>query len=438
MKLNFLWLVLAIAPTSLFAQTTVVIDPVAGTTLTVYENTPLQGLKENKAATEVNVGDDGRANVPLPFLFPFYGEEFNSSWMHSNGAVNFSNTYYNFCCNGSNLVTYSNDNINYSIMPMWTDLMSKDNQTYYLGTDSSMTYGWYGVTEYGTHNSNAFEVTIYDTGNITFSYDHANVKNHVVTIGLVGDINSDEYVQLYTGTGYNLDSTMDIQVGVDPCILNPLYSSSCAGYQQAYHNYQCSINPLYDSQCPDYESAHFIYECQQNPLYDRECIGFEEAYVIDNQDTDIPTTEQLLTTTTFTIDSIIAEEPVLIQEQLLEDSIEDVFTETVEAEVVIKEVLGTSKDKKEAISEKVAELKKELASAKTTKEQMKIQSQLVVLMAYVPSFEAYTTTLPDASFYSNEQIYQGNHIADTRSGLRMGLASELKYNEMLTQQYERE
>lgn len=50
----------------------------------------------------------------------------------------------------------------------------------------------------------------------------------------------------------------------------------------------------------------------------------------------------------------------------------------------------------------------------------------------------YTIALPDrADFYQAREVYRRTFVPDSRRGLRMGLASELKFNEMVDQQYNR-
>jgi len=69
-----------------------------------------------------------------------------------------------------------------------------------------------------------------------------------------------------------------IQYTPDQCVLNPLYSTSCTGYQQAYFDQQCSLNPLYSTQCPGYAQAYYDQQCSINPLYDSGCTGYAAAY----------------------------------------------------------------------------------------------------------------------------------------------------------------
>lgn len=64
----------------------------------------------------------------------------------------------------------------------------------------------------------------------------------------------------------------------DPCLANPLSSTTCSGYQQAYHDQQCSVNPLYMSDCPGYAAAYQTQQCTANPLYSPSCPGYTQAY----------------------------------------------------------------------------------------------------------------------------------------------------------------
>jgi len=66
------------------------------------------------------------------------------------------------------------------------------------------------------------------------------------------------------------------------CSLNPLYNNQCQGYAEAYYSQQCSLNSLYDSGCPGYAQAYFTQQCSLNPLYNQSCPGYAQAY-FDNQ-----------------------------------------------------------------------------------------------------------------------------------------------------------
>jgi hypothetical protein len=64
----------------------------------------------------------------------------------------------------------------------------------------------------------------------------------------------------------------------DPCLSDPLSSTSCSGYAEAYKTQQCSMNSLYDSSCPGYESAYLTQQCSFNTLYSPSCPGYTVVY----------------------------------------------------------------------------------------------------------------------------------------------------------------
>jgi hypothetical protein len=66
------------------------------------------------------------------------------------------------------------------------------------------------------------------------------------------------------------------------CSINTLYSPSCPGYTTAYYNYQCTISPLYDKGCPGYAEAYFNQQCKIDSLYSQKCEGYATAYAIAN------------------------------------------------------------------------------------------------------------------------------------------------------------
>lgn len=183
------------------------------------------------------MGDDSNVSVPLGFAFPYFGKSFTESWMYSNGAVSFlgGNVPGGFCCSGQNLATLSNTSYNYSIVPLWTDLIAIQGGSHYtLGTSTSMTYGWYGVSEYyDSRSRNNFEVKIDNTGLVDVKFSGAMVNWHAATSGFIGDISRGEYYQYYHGNGFNsgpFSYTLGgTPVAPDPCKDNP-YAYGCPGY----------------------------------------------------------------------------------------------------------------------------------------------------------------------------------------------------------------
>jgi len=251
---------------------------------------PLQEIKNNPAATLHNLGDDGWANVPLPFTFPFYGQSFTDSTMYSNGAVQFganrSASNNSFCCQGLPLsLTTLGSQYNYSIMPLWTDLIGAEGNNHYsLGTSNTMTYGWYGIQQFGRpNNRSSFELKIDSTGGIDMRWSGAMVTANPVTIGTIGDSSKGEFTQNYFSTsGINITGLTQLSTGIgaiDMCMINPLSSPTCPNYTTAYTSQQCLINVLYDPTCPGYSQAYFNQQCGLNALYNESCPGYATAYL---------------------------------------------------------------------------------------------------------------------------------------------------------------
>lgn len=257
---------------------------------------PLQNINNNPAATQYQLWDDGYANVPLPFNFPFFGKTFNNSTMYSNGAVQFgppvsgfpaNNT---FCCSGITIDRNTPSAYNYSILMMQDDLYGSTGANHYsLGTSNTMTYGWYNVERLGRpENKTSFELKIDSTGGIDMRWSGALISWSSPAIGIIGDASKGEFSVLQQGglpsntlsitglTQWTTGQTPDITI--DPCTTNPLYSQTCAGYEAAYTQQQCSTNPLYSTTCSGYQAAYTQQQCSVNPLYSTTCSGYQAAY----------------------------------------------------------------------------------------------------------------------------------------------------------------
>lgn len=281
------------------AKAQIVTIPIPGSplSLNVMANPqPLQNIYNNPAATPYQLWDDGWANVPLPFTFPFFDKTFNNSTMYSNGAVQFgppvtgfpsNNT---FCCSGITIDRNTPSAYNYSILMMQDDLYgATGNNHYSLGTSNTMTYGWYNVERLGMpQNKTSFELKIDSTGGIDMRWTGALVSWSSPAIGVIGDASKGEFAVLQQGgltantfsipglTQWTTGQTPDIII--DSCTTNPLYAPSCPGYQAAYTEQQCSINPLYSITCSGYQAAYTQQQCSINPLYSMTCSGYQAAY----------------------------------------------------------------------------------------------------------------------------------------------------------------
>ena len=256
----------------------------------IYENNqPLFDLKTNDIATSHNlgVGDDGVSSVfNLDFTFTFYGVDFTTARMATNGCLHFGSS-------GGYCNDYTPDplpEITYSLYPFWTDLI-RDNASKVLAknfTDKSV-FGWYDLREYNRGNTdNSFEVVLWKSDDsFEFRYGGLNIINHDVLIGEQGNTN-----ELYTyhyhdqcGKGTTNSSSCVSQtwnnsamnsalenggslygVGSGNSIdcSNPLNDPTCPGYWEAFDDQQCDLDPQYAPFCPGYrfeqDISYFVME----------------------------------------------------------------------------------------------------------------------------------------------------------------------------------
>ena len=244
------------------------------------------------------VGDDQvSAAFNLDFTFTFYGEDFTTARMATNGCLHFGSS-------GSYCNDYTPDplpEITYTLYPFWTDLI-RDNGSKVLAknfTDKSV-FGWYNLREYNRSNTdNSFEVVLWKADD-TFEYRYGglNIINHDVLIGEQGA--ADElYTYLYhdqcgkgttniVGTCVNNTwnnssfntllenggSLYGVGSGNSIDCSNPLNDTSCPLYWEAYDDLQCDLNPQYAPFCSGYTQEESVaYYVEDNFDY-----GYEEEY----------------------------------------------------------------------------------------------------------------------------------------------------------------
>jgi hypothetical protein len=228
-----------------------------------------------------NISDDGYARVPLQFPFPYYGRVFTESYMFSNGVIGFLNPTNNWCCSGYD-ITQPNHPFSFAIMPLQTDLINYSGKFLTEGTAEYQRYKWENISEYGRpQNLNTFGVEIKPSGYIGIHYEKVNIDpSRAVTIGMTGDSSLNQYTLHYSGAGFSRSQNVAYitQTTGDMCLVDPLSSPTCAGYQEAYTTLQCSSNPLYSTSCSGYAAAYLTQQCSLNTLYDSSCPGYEQAY----------------------------------------------------------------------------------------------------------------------------------------------------------------
>jgi hypothetical protein len=117
---------------------------------------------------------------------------------------------------------------------------------------------------------------LHEEQNSSGSVTNSHVFNNSL---LLGDMGGFALVDQVNGTGAVFNKFSSWKYTPDPCVVNPLSSTSCAGYQAAYLTQQCTANPTYNSACPGYAAAMFTQQCTANPLSDPSCPSYASAYL---------------------------------------------------------------------------------------------------------------------------------------------------------------
>jgi len=269
----------------------------------------------NPEIIEHQIADDGWVEVPLDFTFPFYGNSYVTSFMFSNGVVGFLDpltvdgtgyVYDGLCCDGQDFSSGATGvRFHYTIMPWHTDLIDTGIGRFYTQGDSTyQKYMWKDLSEYyDVDTKNTFDLTIFPLGNIEVNYETIHIKNHGVTVGVVGDLSAGEYEQwFYNAPNQNgavywdsqEDDPVEIAGGESICSVVPDSHISCLYYPQVYadnvYNQQCDLDALYDYGCNGWSDAYLNQQCNIDVLYNESCDGWDDAYyeeyvVIEEEET---------------------------------------------------------------------------------------------------------------------------------------------------------
>jgi hypothetical protein len=126
-------------------------------------------------------------------------------------------------------------------------------------------------------NSLLYDTTHIETGNNTgnrsrdYQYRFANPRS-------ITDLSTIGYSATTAGNSTIFGMYSQAAYTIDECVANPLSSTTCSGYAQAYLDQQCSANALYSTQCTGYAQAYFDQQCSNNALYSSQCAGYAQAY----------------------------------------------------------------------------------------------------------------------------------------------------------------
>jgi len=300
---------------------------------------------------EHQIADDGWVEVPLDFTFPFYGNMYVTSFMFSNGVVGFLEPNpqdWGLCCDGQDLNNFTGSKFNYTIMPWHTDLIDTGIGRFYTqGDETYQKYMWKDLSEYYDRNtSNTFDLTIYPMGNIEVNYEQVHIKNHGVTVGVVGDLSAGEYEQwFYNAPNQNgaiyWDSQqadpVEIASGESVCSVIPDSHISCLYYPQVYadnvYNQQCALDPLYDYGCDGWSDAYIDEYVEEDvpEVWEDDEESIESIFVLEEPE--VFQVIEIEPLDDYTLIATTIEEAIPEMEDLFEEIAQEELIEEIEAEL---------------------------------------------------------------------------------------------------------
>jgi len=157
--------------------------------------------------------DDALWPYELPFLFPFFGVNYDRVFVCSNGFLIFGEeTFYSY--------DNSTDTFKTKVMvaPLWDDLVtsgSSDDDVYVDSSSAdSVSFRWAG-RRYGQEDPVNVEAVLYQDGRIEFHYGEGNVDLSP-TIGISGGDGSQYHLSVYDGYADlgNVDRVLFTPVGL--------------------------------------------------------------------------------------------------------------------------------------------------------------------------------------------------------------------------------
>jgi len=156
--------------------------------------------------------DDGSVSATLPFTFTFYGRQYTSVFVNSNGNISF----------GAGDSDSTESSVEFfarvpKIAPLWDDLNPETAGGIFTKADTDTFFiTWNQVPEFGTTNRNTFQIILFSDGRIQFQYGAVAIADGLTGISN-GSVLSGSYIT-YTD-GMNL-------TGLSPAPIHEVFSTT--------------------------------------------------------------------------------------------------------------------------------------------------------------------------------------------------------------------
>ena len=238
------------------------------------------------SGTALGLGDDSMSGMKdIGFDFTFYDQTFDQVNISMNGFFTFQSNF-----NVSRQRNYLSETLpassfNYSVFPMWTDLINRNcTQNPYIqtfgntsDTDQYFVIGWYNAKEYSNQLQNTFEAILYEgTNEIEFRYDKIQVQSHDFTIGVQGNNEAVTYLRYEDNNSTTYIETDDFSVTTAEVIDESFSNLSSECLVDSSYSELCDVYDLTN----DFEDDDFLYGVDEDIIFgyddDETYYGFDD------------------------------------------------------------------------------------------------------------------------------------------------------------------
>ena len=347
----------------------------------------------------------------------------------------------------------------YSIYPLWTDLINIGGSFRTEGNTEFQRYSWLGISPfYDSTRLNTFSVEIQPNGSIKTNYTLIDVD--YASVGIVGNSGAGEYEQIYfnmssTNTG-SISNWERYTLGAPPPVKEP--------QQQQFEVVTETPMVIIVESNTGVEATPIVQPTQSTTQQT------EQAQSMQSSGSGINISRVL---------NIIAREQArvgAVERSTVETSVEQSVTQALQAteqaestslsialqqsqsggtaESNFSSIDLTSQSSSDSISSSsfsatnILNQESNVSREETQREQktetvrQNVQNNelagnvtLASLGATPQGFQAYSITMPDSSFYAPKEIYRNQRTVDNPAGRRLFGGSDRMHQEMVDQQY---
>jgi hypothetical protein len=188
-------------------------DEPGGPTFNWFE---ISGIGTQITTWTNGTGDDGSANVTLPFNFSYYGTNYSQLKICTNGWVSFDVASTNSAYTNTAIPAVAEPNN--ALLPFWDDLDVRTSGGifyYYDAPNSRFVVQYNNVPHFSSGGPYTFQVFLYNTGKIVYQYLNMVTLLNSATIGNENQTGSTGLQMVFNNTYVHNNLAIKIEKGIE-------------------------------------------------------------------------------------------------------------------------------------------------------------------------------------------------------------------------------